>query len=364
VYDGTAGRFRGATLVRRMRRTGELFAGTLGLAITVGISFLIAIILIFLLSNKPLNTIYYFFVGPFTNKYYFGNMLNTSIPLVFTGLGIAVAFKSSMFNLGGEGQVYSGGLMATVILLAAPRTSGYLGGPAALAAALAAGAILAGMSGFFKMKWGTDELISSFLISSAVIFIVNYFITGPLDDPGNSMLATHAVGRQYHFLGIFPPSKLDVSAVFAAAAAVFVFFLMYHTHWGYEMRMCGLNREFSRYGGINVSTYLVLPMIISGALHGLAGGIAIMGTYHMAVKEFSFGMGWNGIAVALIAKNNPLGVLPAAVFFAYLDAGAKAAMLHSDVTFEIAAIVQSVIFYLITAQAIYSFLRYRKRPRL
>ena len=86
-----------------------------------------------------------------------------------------------------------------------------------------------------------------------------------------------------------------------------------------------------------------------------------MGTYHVAVKEFSFGMGWNGIAVALIAKNNPLGVLPAAVFFAYLDAGAKAAMLHSDVTFEIAAIVQSVIFYLITAQAIYSFLRYRKR---
>jgi ABC-type uncharacterized transport system permease subunit len=349
--------------MKRGRRVDELFAETLGLAITVGISFVIAIILIFLLSEQPLTTIYYFFVGPFTNKYYFGNMLNTAIPLVFTGLGIAVAFKSSAFNLGGEGQVYSGALVATAIMLALPRTSGYLGGPAALAAALVTGAVLAGMSGLFKMKWGTDELISSFLISSAVIFIVNFFITGPLDDPGNSMLATRAIGDQYHLLAIFPPSKLDISAVFAAVAAGLVFFLMYYTHWGYEMRMCGLNREFSRYGGINVSTYVVLPMVISGALHGLAGGIAIMGTYHMAVKEFSFGMGWNGIAVALIAKNNPLGVLPAAVFFAYLDAGAKAAMLHSDVTFEIAAIVQSVIFYLITAQAIYSFLRRRKRSR-
>jgi ABC-type uncharacterized transport system permease subunit len=349
--------------VKRARRVGELFAGTLGLAITLGISFLIAVILIILLSKQPLTTIYYFFVGPFTNKYYFGNMLNTAIPLVFTGLGIAVAFKSSMFNLGGEGQVYSGALAATVILLALPQGSGFLGGPVALAAALTTGAVLAGMSGFFKMKWGTDELISSFLISTAVIFIVNYFITGPLDDPSNSMLATRAIGKQYQFLGIFPPSKLDISAVFAVLAAVLVFFLMYYTHWGYEMRMCGLNREFSRYGGINVSIYVVLPMIISGALHGLAGGIAIMGTYHMAVKEFSYGMGWNGIAVALITKNNPLGVLPAAVFFAYLDAGAKAAMLHSDVTFEIAAIVQSVIFYLITAQAIYSFLRYRKRFR-
>jgi ABC-type uncharacterized transport system permease subunit len=347
--------------VKRARRVGELFVGTLGLLITLGISLIIAIILIFLLSKQPLTTIYYFFIGPFTNKYYFGNMLNTAIPLVFTGLGIAVAFKSSVFNLGGEGQVYSGALVATVILLAAPRAGAYLGGPAALAAALATGALLAGMSGFFKMKWGTDELISSFLISSAMIFIVNYFITGPLDDPGNSMLATRTIAKQYQFLGIFPPSKLDISAAFAVVAAVLVFFLMYYTHWGYEMRMCGLNREFSRYGGINVSTYVVLPMVISGALHGLAGGIAIMGTYHMAVKEFSYGMGWNGIAVALIAKNNPLGVLPAAVFFAYLDAGAKAAMLHSDVTFEIAAIVQSVIFYLITAQAIYSFLRRRKR---
>jgi simple sugar transport system permease protein len=339
----------------------ELFAGTVGLLITLGIAFLIAVVLIFLLSGQPFTTIYYFLIGPFTNKYYFGNMLNTAIPLVFTGLGIAVAFKSSVFNLGGEGQVYSGALVTTVILLALPGASGYLGGSVALAAALIVGGVLAGMSGLFKMKWGTDELISSFLISSAVIFVVNYFITGPLDDPSNSMLATHAIGEQYHFLWIFPPSKLDVSALFAVLAAALVFFLMYYTHWGYEMRMCGLNREFSRYGGINVSTYVVLPMIISGALHGLAGGVAIMGTYHMAVKEFSYGMGWNGIAVALIAKNNPLGVLPAAIFFAYLDAGAKAAMLHSDVTFEIAAVVQSVIFYLITAKAIYSFLRYRKR---
>jgi ABC-type uncharacterized transport system permease subunit len=82
----------------------------------------------------------------------------------------------------------------------------------------------------------------------------------------------------------------------------------------------------------------------------------------MALKEFSFGFGWNGIAVALIAKNHPLGVLPAAVFFAYLDAGAKAAMLHSDVTFEIAAVIQSIIFYLVTAQGLYSFIRYNRRP--
>jgi ABC-type uncharacterized transport system permease subunit len=349
--------------LRRWSRWSGLAAGTAGLAITLAISFLIAVALIFLLSRQPLNTIRYFFIGPFTNRYYLGNMLNTAVPLVFTGLGIAVAFKSSVFNLGGEGQVYSGALMATVICLALPAANGYAGGLAALAGAAVCGAFLAGLSGFFKMKWGTDELISSFLISAAVGFVVNYFITGPLDDPANNLLATYAIGKQYFLTGIFPPSKLNVSAGFALVAAAVVFFLLNYTHTGYEMRMCGLNREFSRYGGINVSAYVVLPMVLSGALHGLAGGLAILGTQHMAVKEFSAGMGWNGIAVSLIAKNNPLAVIPAAVFFAWLDAGAKAAMLHSDVTFEIAAVVQAVIFYLVTAQAIYDAVR-RRRVRL
>ncbi len=288
-------------------------------------------------------------------------MLNAAVPLIFTGLGIAVVFRASVFNLGGEGQVYASALVATVICLALPRMNGWLGGALALLGALAAGGLLAGLSGFFRMKWGTDELISSFLISSAVLLVVNYFITGPLDDPANNLLATRAIAEQFRLLLIFKPSKLNISVLFALLTAFWAFFFLFYTHRGYEMRMCGLNREFSRYGGLDVSAYLVLPMVLSGALHGLAGGVAVLGTYYMSLREFTFGMGWNGIAVALIARNHPLGVIPAALFFAYLDAGAKAAMLHSDVTFEIASIVQAVIFFLVTAQAIQGLVRRRRR---
>jgi simple sugar transport system permease protein len=210
------------------------------------------------------------------------------------------------------------------------------------------------------MKWNADEMISSFLLSSAIILVVNFFITGPLDDPNNNLLATLPVGKQYALLRIFPPSKLNVSAFFALATAGLVWFFMARTHAGYEMRMCGLNREFSRYGGINVSTYLVLPMVLGGALNGMAGGLLVAGTYGACIKGFSGGMGWNGIAVALIARNNPLGVVPAALLFAYLEAGAKAAMLHGDVTFEIAAIAQSFIFYFVTAQSLYGIVRRRR----
>jgi len=345
--------------VRARRSFGDFVSSLTGLAFTLLLSFVLVIALILILSKEPGKTIYFFFVGPFTNAYYLGNMLNVTVPLIFTGLGIAVAFKASVFNLGGEGQTYAGGLAATAVCLALPAANGFGGGILALVAAMAVPGLIAGLSGFFRMQWDTDEMISSFLLSAAVVLVVNYFITGPLDDPKNNLLSTLPINPRFFLAQIFPPSKLNISAFFALAAAVAVFFFMYKSNAGYEMRMCGLNREFSRYGGIKVSRYLVLPMALSGALHGLGGGFMILGTYHATIEGYSFGMGWNGIAVALIARNNPLAVVPAALLFAWLDAGARAAMLHGDVTYEIAAIAQSCIFFLVTAQALYGLARKR-----
>jgi ABC-type uncharacterized transport system permease subunit len=339
----------------------DTLAGLTGLALTLGISFALVVLLILLLSAEPARAIFAFFIGPFTNGYFLGNMLNSAVPLVFTGLGMAIAFQASVFNLGGEGQIYAGGLAATAVCLALPAANGYMGGALSLAAAMLVSGSIAGLSGYFRMRWNANEMISSFLISAAVILVVNHFITGPLDDPANNLLATLPIGAQYTLARIFTPSLLNVSAFFAIAAAIAVYIFMFRSHAGYEMRMCGLNREFSRYGGINVAAYLVLPMILSGALHGLGGGLMIMGTYHAAIQGYSFAAGWNGIAVALIAKNNPFAVIPAALLFSYLDAGAKAAMLDADLTFEIAAIAQSFIFYLVTAQALYAFARRRRR---
>jgi simple sugar transport system permease protein len=342
-------------------KRSDIFVTAAGLAIILGAAFVVMLIMIFIMSETPKDTIYFFFAGPLTNKYYLGNMFNAAIPLILTGLGVSFAFRSSMFNLGGEGQVYAGGIAATAVCLAIPAAAGFVGISLAIAAAVVAGGLIAGLSGFFKMKWDTDELISSFLISGALIYIVDNIITGALDDPDNNLLATLKIGEQFWFMKIFPPSNLDISIVFVVIIAFLAFFYLFKTHQGYEMRICGLNSEFGRYGGINVNRYIVLPMLWSGGFHGLAGAVSVLGTHHLCFKGFSGGMGWNGIAVALIAKNNPVAVIPAALFFAYLEAGAKSAMINADVTFEIASIVQSVVFFLITAQAIYSFVKYRRR---
>ena len=342
-------------------RNRQILASITGLGITLGIAFVVMIAMILIMSETPGRTVYFFFAGPWLNTYYLGNMLNAAVPLILTGLGISFAFRSSMFNLGGEGQVYAGGLAATALCLMLPDLPGILGIPASLLVAITAGALIAGLSGFLKYKWRTDELISSFLLSNALIFIVDNIITGPLHDKDNNLLTTPKIAEQYWFTRIFPPSNLNLSVVFVILLAVIAYFYMFRTHQGYEMRMSGLNPEFARYGGINVSRYFILPMLLSGGFHGLAGAVSVMGTQHMLFKGFSGGMGWNGIAVALIARNHPIAVIPAAVFFAYLDAGAKSAMINSDVTMEIASVVQAVVFFLVTSQVIQHLIKPRRK---
>ena len=186
----------------KIDRSSNIFVTTAGLGITLGIAFMVMLVMIFIMSDSPKDTIYFFFAGPFTNKYYFGNMLNAAIPLMLTGLGVSFAFRSSMFNLGGEGQVYIGGLAATAVCLSLPGIPGFAGIILGLAAAVGAGAVIAGLSCFFKLKWKTDELISSFLISNALIYIVDNLITGVLHDPENNLLVTRKIAEQFWFARI------------------------------------------------------------------------------------------------------------------------------------------------------------------
>jgi simple sugar transport system permease protein len=144
---------------------------------------------------------------------------------------------------------------------------------------------------------------------------------------------------------------LNSSFIIALFLLLFFFLLFRKSLPGYEMKMIGLNREFARYGGINVGLYTVTVMAASGALHGLGGSLFVLGTHHAAISGFTAGMGWNGLAVALIAKNKPAFIFPAAFLIAYLEAGARSALLGSDFSLQINMIIQSIIFFFITVTA-------------
>jgi simple sugar transport system permease protein len=315
------------------------------------ISLLTLVLLVFFLSDTPLRALYFFFFGPFRNIFTFGNMLNAAIPLVLGALGISIAMKAGSLNLGGEGQVYLGAFTATVFALTFSAL-GIIGSIFAVTIGVFSAAALAAFSGFCKARWNVNELITSFLLSSAVIPVVNYLVTGPFVDPETSLQSTEKIAHNMRLPLILRPSSLSAGMLIALAFVVFVYVFLKKTKMGYEFRIAGSNEMFARYGGINTKLNTVLAMAISGGFYGLAGALAVMGTYHSVIKEFSAGLGWNGLAVALLSGFYPPAIIPAALFFAWIGAGARSAMMNTGLTFEVASIVQAVILLLATSMAI------------
>ncbi|HHU88485.1 MAG TPA: ABC transporter permease [Spirochaetales bacterium] len=312
------------------------------------LALLAVVISVFLLSGDPLRTLHYFFLGPLKGRYYIGNFLNSMGVLIFGALGFSIAMQGGSFNLGGEGQIYGGAFVATIATFGLARL-GVVAPPLALLAGALFSGLIAALSGFLKLRWGTNELITTFLISYALILVVNYLVGGPFLDPTTNLIATRKIAPQFQLAKILEPSNLSTGLIYALLAVVVVSFYLNRSRSGFELKMMGYNPQFALYSGIRVGWYTLWPMFLSGAFYGLAGGISIFGTYHATVKEFSSGMGWNALAVALIARYRPWAIVPAALFFAYLEAGSRNAMLHSDVTFEIISIVQAVIFFFITS---------------
>jgi riboflavin transport system permease protein len=331
----------------------------LGILLSVVVAFIIAVLAIVIFSAEPLKTMFFYFTGPFSNKFLFFSMVESCIPLIFTGLGIAVAFKSGVTNLGGEGQIFAGAMVAVMLGVWFPHLPPLIGVLLLLLGGVIVGAFIGSISGFLRMKWNVSDLLTTYLISSGLVYIINYLVLGPFRDSAKIRIQSLSIPDAYMFARIAKPSYLHAGLFIGIGAAVIIYFMMFHTHLGYHLRVTGSNRQFAKYGGININKFYILPLAISGALIGLGGAIQVIGHYQANFLDLTAGLGWSGIGVALIARRNPLGVLPAAFFYAYLQAGARVAMMNSDVTFEIAAIITSVIFYLITAEAAYSFFRRR-----
>jgi simple sugar transport system permease protein len=288
-------------------------------------------------------------------------MLNASIPFIFGALGIIMAMKTGNLNLGGEGLVYLGAFVTNITALALSQFN-FIGAIIAVLVGTAASGILSAFSGFCKAKWNTPEIITTFLLSCAVIPIINYFVTGPFLDPETSLISTKKIAESMRLPFILRPSVLSTGIFIALVFVFIVNFFLFKTKMGYEFRIAGNNEMFARYGGVNTKLNTVIAMAMSGALYGLAGSIAVLGTHYAVIKEFSAGLGWSGLTVALIAGFSPAAVIPCAVFLAWTETGARLAMQNTGLTYEVSYIIQAVIFFLSTSIVVKNFID-RKRKR-
>jgi simple sugar transport system permease protein len=212
------------------------------------------------------------------------------------------------------------------------------------------GGLMGGFSGFLKRRLGMNELISTFLFSSALIPVADYLIAGPWRDSSGNLLALPAFANDLMLVRLLPPSRLSVSFFFSlllvAAGHVFI----NRTYPGYKFRISGAVPDFARFGGMEPEKVWTPALVTSGALSALTGFFAVAGTYGRCHAGFSGGLGWSAIAVALIAGNKPLALLPAALVFGWLKSGSDSALLAAGLNLETSSFIQAVVLLFATVK--------------
>ncbi len=291
----------------------------------------------------------------FGTGYGLGQTLFKSTPLIFTGLAVALGFRSGLFNIGAEGQLYLGGFAAAIVATWLPSWPAPLPLLAALLAAALAGGLWGAIPGVLKARFGAHEVINTIMlnfIAFALVAFAGRWVFQPATVRTAEIPATAVLPRLDVW---FPalrgaPANLTIALALAAATAVFV--LLFRTRFGYEMRAVGLNAAAAEYGGIAIGRTQALALTVSGALAGLGGVNFVLGYKHFFELGFSAGSGFLGIAVALIGRNHPLGVLIAAVFFGALSHGGL--VIHQRVPRELVEILTAlVILFAISAHAVF-----------
>jgi general nucleoside transport system permease protein len=289
--------------------------------------------------------------GAFGEVYYFGEVIRQVTPLILAGLSVAFAFRTGLFNIGVEGQLIVGWLAAVWVGIAFDLPPGIHAIVAVLAAAVA-GALWAFIPGLLKAKFRVHEVIVTIMLNYTALHVTNYLIRTVLSERSDrtEMIKETATLRSPFLEGLTDYSRLHWGIVIALIAVFIMWFLLEKTTRGYELRSVGFNQHASHYAGMNVDTNIILSMVISGAFAGLAGAMEGLGTFgYASIKGGFTGVGFDGIAVALLGANGPIGVILAALLFGALKVGALNMPLEAGVPNELVDIIIALIVFFVAA---------------
>uniref|UniRef100_A0A7C1JK38 ABC transporter permease n=1 Tax=Caldilinea aerophila TaxID=133453 RepID=A0A7C1JK38_9CHLR len=286
----------------------------------------------------------------------FGNWLEESTTLILLGLAVSIVFRARQFSLGAEGQMLLGALMTAIIALklSLPFPAHML---LALATAMMIGFLWGLVPGLLKAYLSVDEIVSTLMLNVIALQLFDLLLFNWLRDPAAGFVGTAPFPTSAVLPLLIPGTRVSLMTVLMLIAVVVVWFLMARTPFGFELKMLGANRKFAEYGGINTKRVIALSMAASGILAGLAGAHLSMGLLKRLTINLSPGLGFEGIVVALLARNDPRWVLLAGLFYGYLRTGAQIMERSSDVTREVVLIIQAIIILLITAERLFPFVQ-------
>jgi simple sugar transport system permease protein len=301
----------------------------------------------------------------FGTGYDFGMTLFYSTPLIFTGLAVAVPFQAGMFNIGAEGQLTLGALAAACIGALWPGVPWPIAPAFAIVAAILAGSIWGAIPGWLRAKRGSHEVINTIMLNFVAAGIASYVTLYLLKNPDTQNPETRSIGAGYliHQFALFGGAPVSTALPLALVVAALIWILMWKTVVGYEMRAVGQNESAARSAGINSGRMRIIAMAVAGGLAGLVGVGEVLGNAGKFRLGFSPEYGFMGIAVALLGRNQPGGVVAAALLFGALHKGTADLDLETEhVTRELSLVLQALVILSVSADGLWSWMKKRNEP--
>jgi simple sugar transport system permease protein len=336
--------------------------------IAVVAAFIVGGILILLVGDNPFEAYGLLLGSALSWPDGIGYTLFQATPLIFTGLAVLVGFRCGLFNIGAEGQLYIAAFATAWVGIRFANFSPWILIPFCCAAAILAGAFWAAIPGVLKARFGSHEVINTIMLNFIAVALVSYFTQYHYKEKGDPILQTAPIGQNAYIppLGKFIPGfperiPLNVAFLLALLCCFLVYLFLWRTKWGYEIRATGSNPFAAEYGGISIGRQIIIAMAVSGALAGMVGINEVLGNRHRYYDGFSDNYGFTGIAVALLGRNHPVGVILAALLFAALQHGGIYVDGFSEhVTKDIVQVLQGLIILFVAAEAFFKWLLQRR----
>jgi len=320
----------------------------------IAVALAISALVILAIGENPAEALGVMLRGALGSDLGIGYTLYYATSLIFTALCVAVAFHGGLFNIGGEGQAYIGGLGVGLICLALPGWPWWLVLPLSVLSAMAFGAAWAFIPGWLQAYRGSHVVITTIMFNFIASALMVYLLVNVLIRPGQMSPESREIDQSlflpqaHEVLGALgmtvEATPLNISFLLAVAACVVVWLYIWHSRAGYALRTVGANEDAARYAGIDPRRIVVVTMLISGALAGLMGVNEIQGVQHRLILNFTAGLGFTGIAVALMGRAHPFGIIPAAILFGALyQGGAELAFEYQTISPELVVVIQGVV---------------------
>lgn len=305
-------------------------------------------IFIIFAGGNPITTYGAMLKGALGSSYALSDTFNNALPLILTGLSVAFASKVGVFNIGAEGQLYMGALFATLVGLFVELPP-FLHSLAAIIAALIGGALWAFIAAILKEKRSVNVVISTILLNYLGVSLIHYLVNGPIKTEG-LLVATDMVAESARLSYIIKmPYGITTGIIYVLIVVFATYILLNKTSFGYKIKAVGSNKDAANYAGMNAGVLSLTGLVISGSFAGLAGGIEIISRQFRLISGFSPGYGYTGIPIALLARNNPIGVIFAAVFFSILSTG-TVEMQRQGISTSVISIIQGLIVLFIAGE--------------